>query len=312
MGGSAIADDRAMMKMFRGRVAAKFKSSKIPIRAPHKPDPDVLKELKKEEHEISKVAKNCQGIWNEMQAVKKSMKESNASDEEIDAAEAEYKTKLNTEIGKAPGKNLAQKANNILYELWIDYDKHMGAHEKAIGYLLQKILNLNRFVKERGEIPIIGSNILEMSVGTGTIIDMIARALPPEEASELMVVANDISITQHERTRRKIEKIPEERRPNIGFLRQDIRELDLPANLFNTVLLFQTLHLINDPQLVEENITNRFHNGKHLLIKKNVIEKALECLEWGGRIIFVDEWNPLLTRNADDLVSYLFTCFSFG
>lgn len=188
--------------------------------------------------------------------------------------------------------------NRILFGIWArDYDAHMAGHVSAIDHLIRKAVAL----QTRGQ-RVFGKRILDVSSGTGSVIDLICRSVPPEVARQMEFLANDISPEMHGKMALKMAGLPEERRPIIVPRYEDMRALSLPCGSTDTALISQTFHLITDPAMGPLN-----GSGNHNQVKAEVIESMFDTLREGGHFVLVDEWKPILTRRAGmELIDTLF------
>lgn len=192
-----------------------------------------------------------------------------------------------------PGSDYSIKLTRALFALWAnDYDSHMSEHEKAIDLLVQKAVHLNTMT----EYPIFGDSILEMTCGTGALIDLLCRRLPREQVGRLGFTANDLTPEMLQKIDIRVRRLPKKRRPaSITFTDHDIRT-EFPVKPHKTTVFSQTLHLTTDPAIMEFEKDGNFSRGnEHLHIKKHVIKQAFLNLEANGHFILIDEWDPLLS-----------------
>jgi SAM-dependent methyltransferase len=179
--------------------------------------------------------------------------------------------------------------NRILFGIWArDYDAHMAGHVTAIEHLVRKTVAL----QTRGQ-RIFGKRILDVSSGTGSVIDLICRSVPPEIARQMLFIANDISPEMHEKAAMKLAELPEGMRPMLVPRHEDMRSLTVPCRSVDTAMISQTFHLITDPMMGPLN-----GSGNHNQVKAEVIESMFDTLCEGGHFILIDEWKPILTRRA--------------
>lgn len=203
----------------------------------------------------------------------------------------------------------AREINNLRYRLFAPhYDAHMEGHEAAIRLLMHQILPIERLARPfRSTVPIISSDVLELSCGTGTMLKILAQVLPHKRARALRVIANDLSDEMKAIAKEKLEGFP----GRIEYSSQDIHELSMDGE-FGTILLSQTLHLITDEDVVrQERQANYLHvdSDRHFEAKFKVIARAWDHLRLGGTMIVVDEWPALLSDRGGPLgpgFAYLF------
>jgi len=204
-----------------------------------------------------------------------------------------------------PGDDYTAKAARACFTAWAPkYDEHMKYHEDAIRYLVQKATVLH----EMARYPVLGERelrsqqgrrqILEMTCGTGAVIDLLCRALPESEARKTAFVANDITPEMREKISARMERLSKKRRPlEIKPDDQDIRSMEYEPGQFDAAILSQTLHLIPDPKLMEFEKYGDFSRGEedHKHIKTEVIKRAFDALAVNGHFIMIDEWKPKLS-----------------
>ncbi len=200
-------------------------------------------------------------------------------------------------IEAMPG-DYTTNVNRILFGIWArDYDSHMAGHVTSIEHLIRKTVAL----QTRGQ-KIFGKRILDVSSGTGSVIDLICRSVPPDIARQMEFIANDISPEMHAKAERKIAALPEEMRPMLVPRHEDMRSLTLPCRSVDTSLISQTFHLITDPAMGPLNGA-----GNHNQVKAEVIESMFDRTAEGGHFILIDEWKPILTRRAGmEIIDALF------
>jgi SAM-dependent methyltransferase len=207
--------------------------------------------------------------------------------EEVASREMPEVEAIKAAIGKMPGR-YTTNVNKVLFALWsADYDDHMAGHVTAIEHLIRKAVALQNIGQ-----PVFGRRILDMTAGTGSVIDLICHATSAKQARETTFLTNDISPEMHEKLVAKVGRIQLARRPAIVQRSEDIRDLTLPIRTVNTAILSQTYHMITDP----ETPGPMNGSGNHHLAKSRVIESAFDILVDGGHFVLVDEWNPILTR----------------
>ncbi len=208
--------------------------------------------------------------------------------DEVQRREQKESRAIERAIEVMPG-DYTTNVNRILFGIWArDYDKHMAGHVTAIDHLIRKVVAL----QTRGQ-RVFGKRILDVSSGTGSVIDLICRAVPPEVARQMQFIANDISPEMHGKMALKMAALPGERRPTIVPRYEDMRALSLPCRSVDTAMISQTFHLITDPAMGPLN-----GSGNHNQVKAEVIESMFDTLRDGGHFVLVDEWKPILTRRA--------------
>ncbi len=203
----------------------------------------------------------------------------------------------------------APEINNLRYKLFAPhYDGHMGAHEMAIQLLLSQVPPIERLAFPRTNEKLIHDRVLEMSCGTGTVINLLAKSLPQERAAKMRITANDISDDMKLIARQKLAS----RLCQVDFTGQDISNLKL-GQTFGTVILSQTLHLITDPAVVRQERQNNYmhvESDRHIDAKFKAIHRAwTRHLDLGGTMIIIDEWPALLSDRGGPLgagFAYLF------
>jgi 2-polyprenyl-3-methyl-5-hydroxy-6-metoxy-1,4-benzoquinol methylase len=201
----------------------------------------------------------------------------------------------------------AVQINNLRYRLFAPhYDHHMKEHERAIASLLRQAVNVEAI--GFGGRGLINRDLLELSCGTGTVILQLCEALPPGRAERLQFVANDLSDDMKRIAREKLAGLP----CSIEYSSQDLRWLDLPSGSFGTVILSQTLHLITDEEVVNQERASNYmfvDENRHLDEKYWTISRAWESLAPGGTFFLIDEWPALLSDRGGPLgpgFAYLF------
>lgn len=224
-------------------------------------------------------------------------------DEVMDLADqvAKRENKESMAIKKAiaamPG-DYSTNVNRILFGIWVrDYDAHMADHVKAMAHLTRKAVLL----QSRGE-RVFGNRILDVSSGTGSVIDLICRSVPPELARQMQFIANDISPEMQEGMVKKIMALPPEIRPLVVQRYEDMRALTLKSGSVHTSVMGQSFHLITDPAMGPLNGAGN-HNQK----KAEVLESMYDITEEDGYAVIMDEWKPILTRRAGmEIIDTLF------
>ncbi len=225
------------------------------------------------------------------------------------------------------------------------YDPHMydTGHDTSIEGLMRNILQLDTLGVNGESSPIVGNRILEMSGGTGTVIDILYRGVLQknirtkmakqadeqiksgqsgeiasdvaerlcrealEEAKELDVTLNDVSEDMKQIAMAKLKE-----KCKVTYTGQDLRNLDFQRWSFETVILSQTLHLVTNPSLLALERDPGWPQGKtdHMEAKLDVIKKGFNALVPGGHFILIDEWPAVLSDNPakplDVLISFLF------
>lgn len=182
--------------------------------------------------------------------------------------------------------------------VWADgYDPHMKAtgHDNAIDNLLKQAYLLDALRDIENREPFIGEDILEMSCGTGTVIDLLCRNATPENRARIKVVANDLSDAMKDIARKKLWG-----QCDVKYTCQDVRKLKLPEASFDTAILSQTLHLITDPKKLNKEMSANSVRGfsDHVDAKIDAIRRAFASLKEGGHFMLIDEWPAVLTAKA--------------
>lgn len=196
--------------------------------------------------------------------------------------------------------------NNLRYGLFAPhYDRHMAAHETAIANLLGQLVSL-----QSAAFPdaLIGKDLLEMSCGTGTVIDRLLRLLPASRIKGLRIVANDLSGDMQALARDKLAAYP----CDIGYTGHELGEMTFKRGTFNTVILSQTLHLIIDSDVQRQERESNYmfiDEHRHVSEKLKVLRNAWWALKEQGVLVIIDEWPALLSDRGGPLGSgfaYLF------
>ncbi|MDD5171658.1 MAG: class I SAM-dependent methyltransferase [Candidatus ainarchaeum sp.] len=225
------------------------------------------------------------------------------------------------------------------------YDPHMydTGHDPAVEGLMINILEVDRLKVNPQSTPIIGKRILEMSGGTGTVIDILYRNMLERNRSAMIKeqkalqglgesdeIASDVAEKIHqkavEKTRAELDVTLNdasedmkqlaskklEGKCDVKYTGQDLRALDFPRWSVDTLILSQTLHLITDPALLALEREPKWLQGEtdHIEAKLEAIRRGFHALAPGGHFILVDEWPAVLSNNPvkplDEMVSILF------
>ncbi|MBU0531864.1 class I SAM-dependent methyltransferase [Candidatus Micrarchaeota archaeon] len=205
---------------------------------------------------------------------------------------------LEAALSEIPGE-MSENVTRALFKIWADdYDPHMQDHVNAICSLLLKVISLQK----RNE-RIFKGKILEETVGTAAILDLISRLVGAKTARKLEYVANDLTPEMHDKAREKLAALPYNRRPaSVEYTYEDIRRFTFEPETFDTAILSQTLHLITD-FAGEGNV----YGDKHTQIKAEVLQKTFQMLKKGGHFLLFDEWPAILTRREGmELIDELF------
>jgi len=200
----------------------------------------------------------------------------------------------------------AVSINNLRYQLFAPhYDEHMRGHEVAVSNLLGQMVSIQSAAYPDA---LIGDDILEMSCGTGMVIDQVCRLLPSQRLRGLRVVGNDLSDDMKGIARRKLQEYP----CSLEFTGQELGELSFPRGSFNTVFLSQTLHLIIDSDVQRQERESNYmyiDEHRHLTEKLKVLRNAWWTLKERGVLVIIDEWPALLSDRGGPLgpgFAYLF------
>lgn len=223
--------------------------------------------------------------------------------DDLKSGEQEGAKLLHEIINNSYGEDYTSKISTALFGHWSNsYDSDMYIHEVAIRRLIRMIAKIQPMLKH----PIFRGRTLEMSCGTGMVIDAIWETLTENEKLRMNFVANDITVQMIEKAINRFSMKEPYSVPFIDFTCQDIRTLDV-TGIFDTVILSQTLHLITDPELIRrEELGDKTGGSQHRRIKKMVIKKAFEALKNNGHIIIIDEFPAVLSDSSDRLKSELF------
>lgn len=228
-------------------------------------------------------------------------------------ADAELHKKKMDEILATLPENDPNAAMKLLFRLWADhYNEHMKTtgHDVAVETILKQLLSLEPIFAKGGMQPIVGSNVLEMSGGTGMVIEALERNLPSDKVGDMAYTLNDITHEMQEIARKFL----------IGTVRgqcthtnYDIRELGGKFDKkFSLIILSQTLHLIADEEaLRNEKLGVTTNENAHVQEKSDVISSAFKLLEPGGTMLIIDEWPARLSNEPgkdglEAAITYLF------
>jgi SAM-dependent methyltransferase len=200
----------------------------------------------------------------------------------------------------------AIEINNLRYQLFAPYyDKHMLGHETAIANLLGQFASLQSAAYPDA---LMGDSILEMSCGTGSVIDHVCRLLPPSRLPNMRITANDWSEDMKSIAREKLRIYP----CQFTYASEDLGELSFKRGTFNTVFLSQTLHLIIDSDVQRQERESNYmfiDENRHLTEKLKVLRNAWWTLKERGVMVIIDEWPALLSDRGGPLgpgFAYLF------
>lgn len=216
--------------------------------------------------------------------------------------------------------------NRALFANWPKlrptYDQHMEetGHTPALRKLIGWLINLDKIGHWKNE-RLLGERIMELSCGTGTVLDLI---LDSDHKRRGFFVGNDISPEMLEIAVKKLgEKlaetskegvtfvrmaeneegvgmlVPESRELKVLFTNNPISALKVPEDahtedLYDTVILSQTIHLLTDAQ------------------KEEAIDRAIALLKEGGTFIVMEEFPGMLSNTTrrpsgfDYIAHYLF------
>jgi len=186
-----------------------------------------------------------------------------------------------------------------LFENWArTYNIHMAEtmHDRAIETLLKQTIELRRLGFGGGNIPILGNDILEMSGGTGTVIKLLCQNLPPEEVAKLNITLNDISPAMQAIAREVLEGSC-----NVAYTRNDLRYTEFHPEMYDSAFLFQTLHLITDPELIRKARSPDAVVGdpEHREMKVKVIKNGFSAVRDWGWFGLGDEWPAELSGDPE-------------
>ncbi len=276
MGVADIASERVDR---RQKKVPRDKASETRLKKMHGEEP--LVETVNNTSHLDKAVGRIQGIFEKEKARRFGM------DQELEAA-----------LMDIPGE-MSENVTKALFKIWADdYDPHMQAHVDAIGDLIQKAVAI-----QRRNHPIFKGRILEETVGTAAVLDLISRSIGAKAARRMKFVANDLTPEMHEKAREKLAALPENRQPaSVDYTSEDIRRFSFEDETFDTAVLSQTLHLITD-FAGEGNV----YGDKHTQIKAEVLQRTFEMLKEGGHFVLFDEWPAILTRREGmELIDELF------
>ncbi|MCX6773725.1 MAG: class I SAM-dependent methyltransferase [Candidatus Micrarchaeota archaeon] len=208
--------------------------------------------------------------------------------------------KNNAIDGLSDNDILGMPDEDLLFKVWpmASYDRHMEStgHDRAVESLLNQLVSINRVFSANMLQPILGKNVLEASAGTGKVIRLLYDALCSEEK-------RDVRFTHNEKSA-KMRNIAKETLADIithcRFASSDLRKIGkrLQKSSFDTVLLSQTLHLIDDSdELKREKGPNYQFGGdpdrmQHGWEKHKVMQSLFDLVKPGGTFIIIDEWPP--------------------
>jgi SAM-dependent methyltransferase len=193
-----------------------------------------------------------------------------------------------------------RKAIFNLFESWAEtYDPHMAEtmHDRALETLLKQSIELRSLNFGGGDMPIMGTDILEMSGGTGTVIKLLCDNMTADEIAKLNITINDLSPAMKSIAWNKLHD-----RCNLRFASHDLRDHEFEPDSYDAAILSQTLHLITDPELIrrEKGPDPVVESPDHRKIKTEVIRKAFRALRWDGFFAMIDEWPAKLSDNPRD------------
>ncbi len=184
------------------------------------------------------------------------------------------------------------------------YDPFMADHERSIDLLLRQLVTIEQigFTK-----PLVGESLVELSAGTGTVLKLLAEALPQDRVAALDIIANDLSAEMRTFALAKLIGFPF----RIDYTSQPIATFDA-GRKFRTAILSQTLHLISDGEVVKQERKEnymRVNSDRHVNAKFVAVENAYRQLEDDGTFIVIDEQPALLSDGGGPMgpsFAYLF------
>ncbi|MFH1785930.1 MAG: class I SAM-dependent methyltransferase [Candidatus Micrarchaeota archaeon] len=205
--------------------------------------------------------------------------------------------KLVAESGMAQvARSYSKTSMADLFDEWAgkNYDGHMKEHDEAIRRLLKLLVAVHASRMDTSKTNIFTGRTLEMSCGTGTVIESIVTGLgevDPEAIARLRIIANDISTGMQAEAKRKLAELG----IDVEYTQQDFRELRLDAQI-HMAILSQTLHLIADPVMLLRENEYGDPPSDHRRIKTRVIQEIFKKLEEHGYFVLIDEWPAKLSR----------------
>ncbi|MBN1169894.1 class I SAM-dependent methyltransferase [Candidatus Micrarchaeota archaeon] len=192
----------------------------------------------------------------------------------------------------------ALRLNSIIYKRFAPiYDDHMVDHARSISSLASQLFTMEKVGFEFPE-KIVQSDLLEMSCGTGTVIRILADALPEQRLADLRITANDISADMQVRAMEKLHDL------TVAYERYPIGQLPFAEESFGTIVLSQTLHFLTDDEVLRQERRSDYmfiNEDRHVEAKFNAISQAFRMLKPGGTFIVFDEWPHILTNDGGPL-----------
>lgn len=222
-------------------------------------------------------------------------------EETIEPLKEEFDASMGRILSEIPPDIYAEILPQILFDSWENYDVHMEntKHTPAVGLLLKQALELSRINPDYSNKPIFGANILEMAGGTGTVIKLLCDQIDPERVSKLHFTLNDTSERMKLTAREKLKDLL----CRVRYTGQDIRKLRIRSKSKDTVIMSQVLHLITNPQALEEerqpgSLASNYN--LHTVTKIDVIRRAFATLRQNGYFVLIDEWPATLSLTPEN------------
>lgn len=207
---------------------------------------------------------------------------------------------VNSRGFQAVARSYSRTSMEELFDDWAqkDYDGHMAQHDETVRRLLRLLTAIHSARMDLSVPNMFGGRTLEMSCGTGTVIESIVTELAkvdPDAVGRLVITANDLSKGMQAIAKQKLAQYD----LNIRYTRQDLRQMRLEKAL-HMAILSQTLHLITDPKILlrEREYGNVPEDDLHRAVKTRVIQDVFRKLEDNGYFVLIDEWPPKLSRKT--------------
>jgi hypothetical protein len=225
-------------------------------------------------------------------------------EESIEPLKEEFDARMGRILSEIPPELYAEILPQILFDSWENYDFHMEKtkHTPALRLLLKQALELGKINPDYSNKSIFGHNILEMAGGTGTVIKLLCdgmESVDPERVGKLHFTLNDTSEHMKQIAREKLKDLP----CGVRYTGQDIRKLRIRAKSKDTAIMSQVLHLITNPQALEEerqpgSLASNYN--MHTVTKIDVIRRAFGTLRQNGYFVLIDEWPATLSLTPEN------------